>query len=344
LKKVEIVFMKKTIDFRGKRILVTGADGFIGSHLVETLIHEDYDVRAFVYYNSFNSWGWLDTFPKEDKNKLDIFPGDIRDSSCVRQAMEGIDIVFHLAALIGIPYSYYSPESYVDTNIKGTLNVLLASRDGDCERIIVTSTSEVYGTAEYTPIDERHPTKGQSPYSATKIGADKLAESFFRSFQLPVTIVRPFNTFGPRQSARAIIPTIITQLMDGSEEIKLGALSPTRDFLYVKDTVQGFVEIANSLKTFGEEINIATQNEISMGDLAQKIINMINPKAKIISDEAKLRPKASEVERLLGSNSKIKELTNWQKRYSLEAGLHETIKWFEDKENLARYKSDIYNY
>ena len=323
--------MKEAIDLKGKHILVTGADGFIGSHLVEALIKEKYDVRAFVYYNSFNSWGWIDTFPKEDIHKLDVFTGDIRDSTCVRQALEGIDIVFHLAALIGIPYSYYSPESYVDTNIKGTLNILLTSRDSRCERIIVTSTSEVYGTAEYVPIDEKHPVKGQSPYSATKIGADKVAESFYRSFDLPVTIVRPFNTFGPRQSARAIIPTVITQLLDGSEEIKLGSLSPTRDFLYVKDTVQGFIEIAKSSRTFGEEINIATQNEISMGDLANKIIQIINPKARVVSDESKFRPEASEVRRLLGSNSKILALTNWQNRYSLDEGLKETIEWFRDK-------------
>jgi len=327
-----------------KRILVTGSDGFIGSHIVETLLNEDCQVRAFVYYNSFNHWGWLDTFPKDDLNKVDVFLGDIRDPSCVREAMKGIDVVFHLAALISIPYSYYSPESYADTNVKGTLNVLQAARDLQCERILITSTSEVYGTAEYVPIDERHPLKGQSPYSATKIGADKLAESFFKSFSLPVTIVRPFNTFGPRQSARAIIPTIITQLIDGNNEINLGALSPTRDFVYVKDTVQGFIEIAKSANTFGEEINIATQNEISMGDLAGKIIELINSNANIICDVKKLRPEASEVERLLGSNSKIRELTEWENRYTLEEGLKETIEWFKNSENMIKYKSDIYNY
>ena len=336
--------MAEKVNLKKKRILVTGSDGFIGSHIVEALLKEDCEIKAFVYYNSFNHWGWLDTFPKEDLNKIDVFLGDIRDPSCVREAMKGIDVVFHLAALISIPYSYYSPESYADTNVKGTLNVLQAARDVQCERILITSTSEVYGTAEYVPIDERHPLKAQSPYSATKIGADKLAEAFFKSFNLPVTIVRPFNTFGPRQSARAIIPTIITQLIDGNEEIKLGALSPTRDFVYVKDTVQGFIEIAKSSRTFGEEINIATQNEISMGDLAKKIIQIINPKAKILSVEEKLRPKTSEVERLLGSSRKIRELTEWENIYTLEDGLSETIEWFKNRENFIKYKSNIYNY
>lgn len=324
-----------------KKALVTGADGFIGSHLVEALLDEGYDVRAFAYYNSFNTWGWLDTLPKEKLNKIDVFVGDIRDPNGVREAMKGIDEVYHLAALIAIPFSYHSPDSYVDTNIKGTLNILQAARDLDIKRILVTSTSEVYGTAQYVPIDEQHPFQGQSPYSATKIGADRISESFYRSFNMPITIVRPFNTYGPRQSARAVIPTIITQLLSGIEEIKLGALTPTRDFNYVKDTVQGFIEIAKSDKTIGQEINIATQNEISIGELAQELINQINPNAKIVCDEERLRPEKSEVNRLLGSNKKIKELTNWENKYSLQDGLAETIEFL--KNNMNKYKSDIYN-
>ncbi|MBR6498029.1 MAG: NAD-dependent 4,6-dehydratase LegB, partial [Methanomicrobium sp.] len=288
-------------------ILVTGADGFIGSHLTELLAQNpDNKVRAFVYYNSFNSWGWIDTLPKEIKDRLEIFAGDIRDPNGVREAMKGVDTVYHLAALIAIPFSYHSPDSYVDTNIKGTLNVLQAARDLHTSRVLVTSTSEVYGTAQYVPIDEKHPYQGQSPYSATKIGADRLAESFYRSFELPVSIVRPFNTYGPRQSARAVIPTIITQLLAGKEEIKLGSLTPTRDFNYVKDTAAGFIAIAQSDKTIGEEINIATGQEISIGDLAKEIISQINPEAKIVCDEQRLRPEKSEVNRLLGSNEKIK--------------------------------------
>lgn len=324
-----------------KKVLVTGADGFIGSHLVEELLNEGYDVRAFVYYNSFNSWGWLDTLPKEKLDKIEKFSGDIRDPNGVREAMKGIDEVYHLAALIAIPFSYHSPDSYVDTNIKGTLNVLQAARDLNTKRILVTSTSEVYGTAKYVPIDEEHPYQGQSPYSATKIGADRIAESFYRSFDMPITIVRPFNTYGPRQSARAVIPTIITQLLSGTQEIKLGSLSPTRDFNYVKDTVRGFIEIAKSDKTIGQEINIATQKEISIGQLAEELIKQINPNAKIVCDEIRLRPENSEVNRLLGSNKKIKELTNWEPKYSLEEGLKETIEFL--KNNMDKYKSDIYN-
>lgn len=324
-----------------KKVLVTGADGFIGSHLVEALLNEGYDVRAFVYYNSFNSWGWLDSFEKEKLKEIEVFTGDIRDPNGVKESMKGIDIVFHLAALISIPFSYHSPDSYVDTNIKGTLNVLQAARSLGTERVLVTSTSEVYGTAQYVPIDENHPLQGQSPYSASKIGADKLAESFYRSFNLPVTIVRPFNTYGPRQSARAVIPTIITQLLARKEEIKLGSLTPTRDFNYVRDTVRGFIEIAKSEKTIGEVINIATQKEISIGELAQELINQINPKARIVSDEKRIRPEKSEVNRLLGSNEKIKKLTNWKPRYSLKEGLAETIEWF--KRNIDKYKVDIYN-
>ena len=324
-----------------KKVLVTGADGFIGSHLVEELLNEGYDIRAFVYYNSFNSWGWLDTLPKEKLDKIEIFSGDIRDPNGVREAMKGIDEVYHLAALIAIPFSYHSPDSYVDTNIKGTLNILQAARDLNIKRILVTSTSEVYGTAKYVPIDEEHPYQGQSPYSATKIGADRIAESFYRSFDMPITIVRPFNTYGPRQSARAVIPTIITQLLSGAKEIKLGSLSPTRDFNYVKDTVRGFIEIAKSDKTIGQEINIATQQEISIGQLAEELIKQINPNAKIVCDEIRLRPENSEVNRLLGSNKKIKELTNWEPKYSLEEGLRETIEFL--KNNMNKYKSDIYN-
>ena len=326
-----------------KKVLVTGADGFIGSHLVELLLEKGYDVRAFSYYNSFNSWGWLDSLEKEKLKEIDIFTGDIRDPNGVREAMKGIDEVYHLAALIAIPFSYYSPDSYVDTNIKGTLNVLQAARDLETARILVTSTSEVYGTAKYVPIDENHPFQGQSPYSATKIGADRLAESFYRSFDLPVTIVRPFNTYGPRQSARAVIPTIITQLLNGEKQIKLGDLSPTRDFNYVKDTVNGFYEIARSEKTIGEEINIATQKEISIGQLANELISQINSNAEIICDSKRLRPDKSEVNRLLGSNEKIRKLTEWKPQYTFKQGINETIEWFRKKENLGQYKANIYN-
>lgn len=326
-----------------QRILVTGADGFIGSHLVEDLLKKGYQVKAFVYYNSFNSWGWIDTFPKDIKDEIEIFTGDIRDPNGVKTAVENCDIVFHLAALIGIPFSYHSPDSYIDTNIKGTLNILQAARQLKTERVFVTSTSEVYGTAQYVPIDENHPRQGQSPYSASKIGADRIAESFYRSFNLPVTIVRPFNTYGKRQSARAVIPTIIIQLKNNFKKIKLGNLSPTRDFVYVKDVVNGFIEIAKSNKTIGEEINIATQSEISIEDLAKEIIKQINPKAEIVCDKKRVRPEKSEVERLCGSNEKIMKLTNWQPKYSLSKGLKETIKWFSKKENIMQYKADIYN-
>jgi dTDP-glucose 4,6-dehydratase len=324
-----------------KKVLVTGADGFIGSHLTEILVKAGYDVRAFVYYNSFNSWGWLDTLPENIKKNMEIFSGDIRDPHGVKTALKGCEVIYHLAALIAIPFSYHSPDAYVDTNIKGTLNVLQAAREFETQRVLVTSTSEVYGTAQYVPIDEKHPYQGQSPYSATKIGADRLAESFYRSFDMPVTIVRPFNTYGPRQSARAIIPTIITQLLSGATSVQLGALSPTRDFNYVKDTAAGFLTIAKSDETIGEEINIATGLEISMGDLANELIRQINPKAIIHCEEERLRPEKSEVKRLLGSNEKIKKLTSWQPTYTLETGLKETISWFE--KNLKRYKSDIYN-
>lgn len=324
-----------------KKVLVTGADGFIGSHLTEKLVKQGFKVKAFAYYNSFNSWGWLDTLPKEIMNELEVFTGDIRDPNGVKEAIKGMDEVYHLAALIAIPFSYHSPDTYVDTNIKGTLNVLQAARDLETSRLLITSTSEVYGTAQYVPIDENHPYQGQSPYSATKIGADRLAESFYRSFNMPITIVRPFNTYGPRQSARAVIPTIITQLLSGKEEIELGSLTPTRDFNYVKDTANGFVEIAKSDKTIGEEINIATQDEISIGQLAEELIRQINPNARIICDEQRLRPENSEVNRLLGSNEKIKRLTNWNPQYTFEEGLAETIEFF--KHNLDKYKADIYN-
>lgn len=324
-----------------KKILVTGADGFIGSHLTEELVKQGHKVKAFAYYNSFNSWGWLDMLPKEIMKEIEVFTGDIRDPNGVREAMKGMDEAFHLAALIAIPFSYHSPDTYVDTNIKGTLNVLQAARDLNTSRLLITSTSEVYGTAQYVPIDEKHPYQGQSPYSATKIGADRLAESFYRSFNMPITIVRPFNTYGPRQSARAVIPTIITQLLAGKEEIELGSLTPTRDFNYVKDTANGFIEIAKSDKTIGEEINIATQQEISIGQLAEELIRQINPNAKIVCDEQRLRPEKSEVNRLLGSNEKIMRLTNWKPNYTFEQGLAETIEFF--KHNLNQYKTDIYN-
>lgn len=324
-----------------KKILVTGADGFIGSHLVEMLLDYGYEVKAFVLYNSFNTWGWLDTFSKEKLNEIEVFAGDVRDPHAVKKSMEGIDAVLHLAALIAIPFSYDAPDAYVDTNIKGTLNVLQAARELGTSRVLITSTSEVYGTAQYIPIDEKHPYQGQSPYSATKIGADRLAESFYRSFDLPVSIVRPFNAYGPRQSARAVIPTIITQLLSGKTEIKLGSLKPTRDFNYVKDTARGFVEILRSDQTIGEEINIATQKEISIGELADELIRQINPEAKIICDEQRLRPEKSEVERLLGSNEKIMKLTDWQPKYTFEEGLSETIAFL--KEHLDRYKVDMYN-
>jgi len=339
--RIQANLVGRLMSLKNKTVLVTGADGFIGSHLVERLIQEGYKVRAFVYYNSFNSWGWIDSFEQSLKDQIEIFSGDIRDPNGVREAMKGMDIVFHLAALIAIPFSYHSPDSYVDTNIKGTLNVLQGAKDLGTEKIMVTSTSEVYGTAFYVPIDEKHPFQGQSPYSATKIGADRIAESFYRSFNLPVTIVRPFNTYGPRQSARAVIPTIITQLLAGQTNIKLGSLTPTRDFNFVKDIVSGFMAIAESDQVVGEEINIATQTEISIGQLAQEIIDQINPKATIVTDQVRLRPDNSEVERLLGSNQKIKRLTNWQPQYDLKQGLAETIAWF--KKNAHGYKSGIYN-
>jgi len=325
------------------KILVTGADGFIGSHLVEHLIKNGYPVKAFVYYNSFNSYGWLDGMDKKVLKEIEFFSGDVRDPNGTRVAMEGCETVMHLAALIAIPYSYHSPDSYVDTNIKGTLNILQAAKQLKTKRVLVTSTSEVYGTAQYVPIDEKHPFQGQSPYSASKIGADRMSESFFKSFELPVTIVRPFNTFGPRQSARAVIPTIITQLLNNVTEIKLGDLTPTRDLLYVKDTIDGFLKIAESTKTIGEEVNIATQSEITVGALAQKLIDLINPQARIVQEEQRIRPSKSEVFRLYGSNEKIMKLTDWKQQYSFDQAIKETIEWFSNSENLKQYKHDIYN-
>lgn len=331
------------MELNNKKVVITGADGFIGSHLVEELLEQGTKVKAFVYYNSFNSWGWLDNLPKNIKKEIEIFSGDVRDPNGVKTALKGSDIVFHLAALIAIPYSYHSPDSYVDTNIKGTLNILQAAKELALQKVLVTSTSEVYGTALYVPINENHPKQGQSPYSATKIGADAIADSFYRSFNLPITIVRPFNTYGPRQSARAVIPTIITQLLSGKTEIKLGSLQPTRDLLFVKDTVKGFVEIAKADTLIGHEVNIATKSEISIGNLAQLLINLINPSATIIADTHRLRPEKSEVERLFGDNSKILQHTKWIQEFTLEQGLKETITWFSKSENLCLYKADIYN-
>ncbi len=332
---------------KNSKILVTGADGFIGSHLTESLIRQGYDVRAFVYYNSFNSWGWLDSSPSDIKKGLDVFSGDIRDPHGVREAMKGCDTVLHLASLIAIPYSYHSPDTYVDTNIKGTLNVLQAARELGVSKVVHTSTSEVYGTALYVPINESHPLQGQSPYSASKIGADQLALSFYRSFETPVAIIRPFNTYGPRQSARAVIPTIITQLASGKEKIKLGALSPTRDFNYVQDTVRGFISIMNSEKAIGEVINIGSNYEISIGETAEVIAEVMGKKVEIETDEIRLRPGKSEVERLWADNQKAKQLLGWQPSFGgvegFKRGMKETADWFSNPANLAQYKTDVYN-
>ena len=321
-------------------VLVTGADGFIGSHLTEELVKRGEKVRAFCYYNSFGSCGWIDTLPPEIRNEIETFSGDIRDPNGVRTAMRGQQRVFHLAALVAIPFSYHSPDSYVDTNIKGTLNVLNAARELGTERIMVTSTSEVYGPAIYVPIDEKHPYQGQSPYSATKIGADRLAESFYRSFDLPVSIVRPFNTYGPRQSGRAVIPTIISQLIAGQSEIKLGKLSPTRDFNYVKDTAAGFMAIADCPEAIGQELNIATGVEHSIGDLANELIAQINPSARIVCEEERLRPEKSEVNRLMGDSTKLRAMTGWAPKYTFEQGLAETIDFIRN--NLDSYKVGQY--
>jgi dTDP-glucose 4,6-dehydratase len=324
-----------------EKVLVTGAGGFIGSHLVEALVEQGARVKALVHYNSAGSWGWLDTFSQELKSKIEVVAGDIRDPAYVGEIVKDTGTVFHLAALIAIPFSYHSPHSYIETNITGTLNILQACRNNNVGRLLVTSTSEVYGTAQYVPIDENHPRQGQSPYSASKIGADSIAESFYRSFNLPLTIVRPFNTYGPRQSARAVIPAIITQLLAGRNELKLGALDPTRDFNYVKDTVAGFIKIAQSEKCIGKDVNIATGKEISIGELARELIEQINPNAGLVCDQQRLRPEKSEVNRLLGGNKKIKDLTAWQPGYSLQQGLAETVSWI--RKNLHYYKTDRYN-
>ena len=320
--------------------LVTGADGFIGSHLVDLLLSRGIKVRALCQYNSFNSWGWLDNVRHPG---LEIVCGDVRDAAFCRHISRDVDTVFHLAALIAIPYSYVAPESYVDTNVTGTLNMCQAARDLGVERLIVTSTSEVYGTAQYGPIDEKHPRQPQSPYSATKIGADAIAKSFFNAFGLPVVIARPFNTYGPRQSARAIIPTIISQIAAGNSEIKVGDLTPTRDFNYVADTCRGFLALAEADGIEGEEINIATGTEISMADTLATIAEVMERKVEFVVDPARLRPSASEVFRLCGDNSKITALTAWRPEVSLREGISRTVKWFTDPANLARYKTDIYN-
>jgi len=330
-----------------KNILITGADGFIGSHLTEALVRKGHRVKAFVQYNSFNSWGWLDYCNDDIKGEFEVFSGDVRDPYGVAQAMTGNDTVLHLAALIAIPYSYHSPSTYIDTNIKGTLNILQAARCSDVRRVVHTSTSEVYGTARYVPINEEHPLQGQSPYSASKIAADQLAFSYYASFGLPVVILRPFNTYGPRQSARAVIPSIITQIANGNHNIKLGAISPTRDFNYIDDTVNGFISAMNSEKGLGEVINLGSNFEISIGDTARLIAQVMNAKIEIITDEVRLRPKNSEVERLWADNTKAKNLFDWEPMYGsqegFKQGLHATVKWFEKPENIKSYKAGIYN-
>lgn len=323
-----------------QRVLVTGADGFIGSHLTEMLLEQGYQVRALSYYNSFNDWGWLNGVKHPN---LEIVTGDVRDPYLCKHIMKDVEIVFHLAALIAIPYSYVAPDSYVDTNIKGTLNICQAAKENGVRRVLVTSTSEVYGTAQYVPIDEKHPKQPQSPYSATKIGADAIAMSFYNAFELPVVLVRPFNTYGPRQSARAIIPTIITQIANGKKEIKLGDLTPTRDFNFVRDTCKGFIELAKCDAAIGEEVNVCSNYEISMRDTLNTIAKLMKSDVKFIEDQTRIRPKNSEVFRLWGDNSKIKSLTGFEPSYSLEDGLQETIDWFLNADNLNKYKADIYN-
>jgi dTDP-glucose 4,6-dehydratase len=337
------VINQNQYNLKGKKVLVTGAGGFIGSHLAERLVELGAEVRAFVHYNSRNNWGWLETLPKKTMANVEVVAGDIRDHDSVFAGVKGVDIVFHLAALISIPYSYISPFAFFETNVKGTLNILEASHKTAVDRVLVTSTSEVYGTAKYVPIDEKHPLKAQSPYSATKIGADRLAESFYCSFDLPVTIVRPFNTYGPRQSARAVIPTIIIQLLTGWDAIELGKLSTSRDFVYVSDTVDGFLEIAKSEKTIGQEINICTEREISIGQLVNQIASQINPEVAIRTNSERLRPAKSEVERLLGSNEKISLLTKWKPQWSVEKGILQTIDWFSNPENTTWYKPYLYS-
>lgn len=331
------------MDLAGKNVVVTGADGFIGSHLTEALVAGGCRVKAFVYYNSFGSWGWLDTVGPQSLREVEIFSGDVRDPNGVREALRNADVVFHLAALVGIPFSYHSPDSYVDTNVKGTLNVLQAARDLELERVVVTSTSEVYGTARYVPIDEAHPLQGQSPYSATKIGADKMAEAFHLSFGLPVVIVRPFNTYGPRQSARAVIPTIITQLLAGADEIRLGSLHPTRDLTFVADTCRGLIALAECDEALGRVVNVGSGTEISVGDLAAKLVGMIAPGTPVVSTEERKRPAGSEVERLVCDKTIIRELTGWEPAVALDEGLARVVAWLREPGNLALYKADIYN-
>ena len=329
------------MDLKGKKVLVTGAEGFIGSHLTERLVELGADVTALVQYNSFNNWGWIDTFDKNVLDSIKVVTGDIRELDGMNRIIKGQEVVMHLAALIAIPYSYLSPMAYVRTNVEGTTNVLEACRMHDVEKIVHTSTSETYGTALYVPIDEKHPMQGQSPYSASKIGADKMAESFHKSFNMPIATIRPFNTYGPRQSARAVIPTIISQILAGKKEIKLGSLTPTRDFNYVKDTAEAFIKIAESDKSIGEVINTGSNYEISIGDTVKKIINIIGNDVKIICDDERLRPENSEVNRLWADNTKIKELTGWAPNYSIDRGLEETVEWI--KKNLNSFKTDIYN-
>jgi NAD dependent epimerase/dehydratase len=329
------------MNWNGKKVLVTGSEGFIGSHLTERLVELGADVTALVQYNSFNNWGWIDTFEKDIKDNLKVVTGDIREYDGMKRIIKGQEIVLHLAALIAIPYSYLSPMAYVKTNVEGTTNVLEACREYDVEKIVHTSTSETYGTALYVPIDEKHPMQGQSPYSASKIAADKMAESYFRAFSVPVATLRPFNTYGPRQSARAVIPTIISQILAGKKEIKLGSMSPTRDFNFVKDTAEAFVKVAESDKTVGEVVNAGSNYEISIGDTVKKIIDIMGRDVKIICDEERIRPEKSEVNRLWADNRKIKELAGWEPKYNLDAGLKATVDWIKD--NLQYYKTDIYN-
>lgn len=329
------------MNLKGKKVLVTGSEGFIGSHLTEQLVELGAEVTALVQYNSFNNWGWIDTFSDDIKKYINVVTGDIREYDGISKIIKGQDVVFHLAALIAIPYSYLSPMAYVRTNVEGTTNVLEACREYNIEKIVHTSTSETYGTALYVPIDEKHPLQGQSPYSASKIGADKIAESFQKSFEMPIATIRPFNTYGPRQSARAVIPTIISQILSGKTEIKLGSLTPTRDFNYVKDTAEAFIKIAESDKTIGEVINASTNNEISIGELVNKIIKLSGKNVNVICDNDRIRPENSEVNRLWGDNKKIRKLTEWEPRYSLSDGLSQTIQWIEN--NMKYFKTDIYN-
>ena len=328
------------------KILVTGSEGFIGSHLTEELIRKGHQVRAFILYNSFNSWGWLEDIPADIKDQFEVCMGDVRDPNGIREAMKGCDCVMHLAALIAIPFSYSSPDSYIDTNIKGTLNIVQAARDMDI-KVVHTSTSEVYGSAEYIPIDERHPLKGQSPYSASKIGADQIALSFYNSFDTKISIIRPFNTYGPRQSARAVIPTIITQILDGERRIKLGSTHPTRDFTYIDDTVSGFLAALDTDEGIGEVINLGSGFEISIEDTVKTIAKVCDVEVDIVSDNERLRPEKSEVDRLFADNTKAKKILNWtpssSSKKGFEEGLKKTLNWLSKEENLQKYKTNIYN-